>query len=108
MLAAAAIRAVARMSSALSVGQLEKLLRGSRERRLLADGHDTLPEWGAARRLGRAELPRLLRMLIAQRMLREDCLPSAHGGFSSRLYLGANSGVPWGAGESEGAEPRPP
>ena len=30
-------------------------------------------------------LPRLLRSLIARQMLREDCLPSAHGGFSSRL-----------------------
>ena len=35
--------------------RLEKLLRGSRERRLLTDGHDTLPEWGSCRSLGHAE-----------------------------------------------------
>ena len=62
----AALRAVSRMSSALSFRQLEKLLKGSRERRLVADGHDTLPEWGACRSLGPAAIPRLLRMLVAR------------------------------------------
>ena len=93
--AAAAVRVVARMNSALSFGSLEKLLRGSRERRLLADGHDSLPEFGSCACL-RTELPRMLRLLIAKRILREDCLPTSHGGFSSRLYLGINACVVWG------------
>lgn len=76
---------------------LEKLLRGAREKKLLTDGHDTLPEFGACKAtLGRVQLPRVLRLLIATRMLREDCLPSSHGGFSSRLSLGAEVGLPWG------------
>ena len=35
-------------------------------------------------------------MLIARGMLREECHPSSHGGFSSRLFLGPNAGMPWG------------
>ena len=105
--AAAALRAVGRMSAALSFGQLEKLLRGSREKKLLADGHQLLPEYAAARALGRAALPRLLRALIAKRMLREDCLPSSHGGFRSIMRLGACSGVPWGAGEAAAGNAAP-
>ena len=64
--AAMALRAVSRMSSALSFRQLEKLLKGSREKRIVSDGHDTLPEWGACRSLGPAAIPRLLRMLVAR------------------------------------------
>ena len=98
--AAAALRAVHRMPGALSFGQLEKILRGSREKKLVADGHDTLPEHGASKSLGRSALSRMLRLLIARRLLREDCLPSSHGGFSSRLQLGPCAGQLWGVSEA--------
>ena len=83
----------------MTLQALEKLLRGSREKRILADGLNTLPEFGACKGLGRAHVPRLLQLLIARRMLREDCLPGSHGGFSSRMYPGAAVGIPWGVGE---------
>jgi ATP-dependent DNA helicase RecQ len=65
--AAAAVRAVKRMGGAFSFGALEKLLLGSREKRLLADGHDQLPEFASGRSLRRPELQRLLRLLIVRR-----------------------------------------
>ena len=68
--------------------QLEKVLRGSRDRKLIADGKDGLPEFGGARALSKALLPRMLRLLVARRMLADDCTPSHHGGFASRLSLG--------------------
>ena len=106
MPAAAALRAVHRMPGALSFGQLEKILRGSREKKLVADGHDTLPEHGASKSLGRSALSRMLRLLIARRLLREDCLPSSHGGFSSRLQLGPCAGQLWGVSEAAPGDTR--
>ena len=86
--AACALRAVARLPGRLSMRQLEKVLRGSRDRKLIADGKDGLPEFGGARALSKALLPRMLRLLVARRMLADDCTPSHHGGFASRLSLG--------------------
>ena len=55
------------MAGAISFNQIEKALRGSRERRTLADGHDQLAEYGSLRQLSRAAVQRLLRLLIARR-----------------------------------------
>ena len=49
--AACALRAVARLPGRLSMRTLEKVLRGSRDRKLIADGKDGLPEFGGARAL---------------------------------------------------------
>ena len=104
------------MGGAISFNQIEKALRGSRERRTLADGHDPLAltldptltlalvptltrhdllaltltltltltptlsltrhdqlaEYGSLRQLPRAAVQRLLRLLVARCVLRED------------------------------------
>ena len=61
------VRVASRMAGAISFNQIEKALRGSRERRTLADGHDQLAEYGSLRQLSRAAVQRLLRLLIARR-----------------------------------------
>ena len=64
-LAAAAVRVVGRLAGLLSLRRLEKVLRGSRERSLLADGLDGLPEFGATRRLDAPAVSKLLRVMVA-------------------------------------------
>ena len=83
-----AVRVVSRMAGALSFNQTEKVLRGSKERRTLADGHDQLAEYGTLQRLSKPTVKKLLQLLIVRRVLREDCMPGAHGGFSSRVFAG--------------------
>lgn len=106
------MRAVVRMERAFSLCSLEKLLRGSRDRAICLNGLDTLPEHGAARGLNAPLVRRMLRLLVARGMLVDDCMPSAHGSFSSRLRLGPHASMLWttalrGAKAGPGADVAP-
>eukprot|EP00965_Chrysotila_dentata_P153474 5072745-Pleurochrysis_carterae.AAC.2 len=91
--AACAVRVVSRLNGMLTLKQLEKVLWGSKEKWLGQDGYSELSEYGAAAAMGRATIARVLRLLVARRMLREVCTPCSHGGFRSRVFLGVRAAL---------------